>query len=297
MVNIVILGPGAIGSLWALKMRSAGHLVSVWSTSNQANLELQLDQDSAQLFTNNHISSIKQADLILVTVKAWQVTAALTPLLAHIHPDAMIVLLHNGMGTASLVEQMLPNNPLLLATTTHGAYKPSRQQVQHTGLGTTQLGGYNTSGKQCQFLQAVLHHALPEVTWNQTIEHALWIKLAINCAINPLTAIYQVRNGELANAKHQPEVNQVIAEVYQVLQAEGVPITHQALGETVAHVINATATNHSSMQQDIFHCRPSEIDFITGYLLKRATHHGLQAPHNAELYQAIKQIEQSWNQS
>lgn len=294
-MNILILGPGAVGSLWAHKFKQAGHNVSVWSTSAEPQLALQFEQQAPQVFLNRSITTAQQADLILITVKAWQVEQALTPLLQYISQDAIIVLMHNGMGTADTIANHLPNNPIVLATTTHGAYKPNRQQVIHTGLGQTQLGGYNPLGKKCHFLEEVFAHALPSVQWNENIQHALWIKLAINCAINPLTAIHQVNNGKLADEAHQQTIAALLEEVYAVLRAEAVPIERSELLNTVNKVIESTAANHSSMQQDIFHQRPSEIDFITGYLLKRAKHHDISAVNNNELYQAIKQIEQSWN--
>ncbi|KOO09902.1 2-dehydropantoate 2-reductase, partial [Vibrio xuii] len=100
-------------------------------------------------------------------------------------------------GTAERIASLLPHNPLVLATTTHGAYRPAPSHVQHTGKGITQLGGYNAKGLQCQFLEQVFHHALPNSRWHPNIQEALWHKLAINCAINPLTALHQITNGEL----------------------------------------------------------------------------------------------------
>ncbi|NOI81827.1 2-dehydropantoate 2-reductase [Vibrio tubiashii] len=294
-VNILILGPGAIGSLWASKFQAAGHNVSLWSTSIESRLALQLDQQPPQTFSNRNTNSVEQADLILITVKAWQVDTALTPLMPDISPDTILMLMHNGMGTAEAVVRKMPNNPLVLATTTHGAYKPSKQQVLHTGIGQTQLGGFNSLGNKCAFLEEVFAHALPVAAWNNNIHHALWTKLAINCAINPLTAIHQVKNGQLAAQEHQLEMNGLLDEIHPVLAAEQIPLSREQLSQTVNQVIEATAANHSSMQQDIFHRRPSEIDFITGYLLERAQHHGISTPKNRKLYQAIKNIQQSWN--
>ncbi|MEF1289503.1 2-dehydropantoate 2-reductase [Vibrio sp. M260118] len=294
-MNILILGPGAIGSLWAHKFKHAGHHVSVWSTSRDPEITLQFEHQAPHVFLNQDVAATQQADLILVTVKAWQVKQAITPLLPHISQDAVIALMHNGMGTADTIANLLPNNPIVLSTTTHGAYKPNKQQVLHTGLGQTQLGGYNEQGKKCDFLAPVFEHAQPSAQWNENIEHALWIKLAINCAINPLTAIHQVNNGKLTEGTHQKTIASLLDEVCAILRAEAVPIEYAELLTTVNRVIESTAENHSSMQQDIFHQRPSEIDFITGYLLKRAEHHGISAANNHELYQAIKQIEQSWN--
>ncbi|MDG2681163.1 2-dehydropantoate 2-reductase, partial [Vibrio parahaemolyticus] len=197
-MNILILGPGAVGSLWATKFQLAGHNVSLWGRTSDSKQLLQLDDSPAINFANQHLPSVQNADLVVVTVKAWQVETAIEPLLPYINTDTIIMLMHNGMGTAPLLEAKLPDNPLIVATTTHGAYKPNKELVMHTGQGITQVGGFNASGAQCQFLQDVMQHALPEVVWNPNINAALWTKLAINCAINPLTALHQCKNGDLA---------------------------------------------------------------------------------------------------
>ncbi len=295
-MNIVILGPGAIGSLWATKFKQAGHHVSLWGRSSESQLQLQLDETTVDTFLNRHLAELINADLIIVTVKAWQVETAILPLLAHINPDTIIMLMHNGMGTAEHVAAVFSNNPIVLATTTHGAYKPSPQKVLHTGHGITQIGAFNRSGEQCQFLQEVMNHALPEVRWNPDIHAALWTKLAINCAINPLTALNQIKNGDLAQPEYQPLLHNMTHELVAVMKQEGLDIEFEGLLNTIMQVVNATAENYSSMRQDVFHQRRTEIDFITGYLLQTAKKHHIDTPENLKLYQQIKHIEQSWTE-
>ncbi|WP_104037313.1 2-dehydropantoate 2-reductase [Vibrio jasicida] len=295
-MNILILGPGAVGSLWATKFKLAGHNVSLWGRSSNSEQLLQLDDNSAIRFSNQHIPSVRNADLIVVTVKAWQVETAIEPLLPYINTDTIIMLMHNGMGTAQLIEAKLADNPLIVATTTHGAYKPIKEQVLHTGQGNTQLGGFNAKGVQCGFLAEVMNHALPEVNWNPNINAALWTKLAINCAINPLTAIHQCKNGELADPGFASELVNITHELVEVMNTEQIKVDFDSLHTTIMQVVNATAANYSSMRQDVFHQRRTEIDFITGYLLKAAEKHHISTPENAKLYQRIKQIEQSWTE-
>lgn len=295
-MNILILGPGAVGSLWATKFKLAGHNVSLWGRSSNSEQLLQLDDNSAISFSNQHIPSVQSADLIVVTVKAWQVETAIEPLLPYINTDTIIMLMHNGMGTAQLIETKLADSPLIVATTTHGAYKPSKEHVLHTGQGNTQLGGFNAKGAQCGFLAEVMNHALPEVNWNPNINAALWTKLAINCAINPLTAIHQCKNGELAAPEFATELANITRELVEVMNKEQIKVDFDYLHTTVMQVVNATAANYSSMRQDVFHQRRTEIDFITGHLLKAAEKHHISTPENAKLYQRIKQIEQSWTE-
>ncbi|KHT45356.1 2-dehydropantoate 2-reductase [Vibrio sinaloensis] len=293
-MNIVVLGPGAIGSLWAYSLHQAGHTVALYSKQEYDKLPLQLDGNTPITLANNQPVSLQNADVLLVTVKAPQVIPALEVLRSDLHPDCIVVLMHNGMGTAEIVASRLPNNPLVLATTTHGALRQSHHQVLHTGQGSTQLGGYNSKGNQCDFLQQVFAHALPDVYWNENILDALWLKLAINCAINPLTAIHQVKNGQLADEAFKPTLHQLLDEVHQVMTCEGLTLSRNELDTQVYNVIQATAENRSSMHQDICHHRPSEIDFITGYLIQKAHDHQLDVPSNEALYQQIKRIEKSW---
>ncbi|MHC0043840.1 2-dehydropantoate 2-reductase [Vibrio campbellii] len=295
-MNILILGPGAVGSLWATKFKLAGHNVSLWGRSSNSEQLLQLDDNPAINFSNQHIPSVQNADLIVVTVKAWQVDGAIEPLLPYISEDTIIMLMHNGMGTAPLLEAKLPDNPLIVATTTHGAYKPTKEQVLHTGQGNTQLGGFNAKGAQCDFLAEVMNHTLPEVNWNPNINAALWTKLAINCAINPLTAIHQCKNGELAAPEFATKLANITYELVEVMNKEEIEVDFDSLYATIMQVVNATAANYSSMRQDVFHQRRTEIDFITGYLLQAAEKHHISTPENAKLYQRIKQIEQSWTE-
>ncbi|MGY6376300.1 2-dehydropantoate 2-reductase [Vibrio parahaemolyticus] len=295
-MNILILGPGAVGSLWATKFQLAGHNVSLWGRTSDSKQLLQLDDSPAINFANQHLPSVQNADLVVVTVKAWQVETAIEPLLPYINTDTIIMLMHNGMGTAPLLEAKLPDNPLIVATTTHGAYKPNKELVIHTGQGITQVGGFNASGAQCQFLQDVMQHALPDVVWSPNINAALWTKLAINCAINPLTALHQCKNGDLAHGDFQDTLKNITKELVEVMNKEDVATQFDVLFETIMQVVRATSENYSSMRQDVFHQRPTEIDFITGYLLKAAEKHRINTPENLELYQRIKQIEQSWTE-
>lgn len=293
-MNIVILGPGAIGRLWAYQLHKAGHQVALWGTQPAGEYCLIQDELAPITLAYNQPATLEHADLLLVCVKAWQVGTALLPLLDKLAPQTILLFIHNGMGALDTLTERLSDHPLLMATTTHGALKQGAHHVMHTGQGTTQLGAVNAQGERCDFLVDVLNHALPHVLWTDNIRYALWHKLAINCAINPLTAIENCRNGQLADANYRPLLNQLINELVSVMRAEQVPIEPQQLTESIDRVIEATSQNYSSMQQDVAHQRPTEIDFITGYVIKKAAQHSLAVPVNQSLYQHIHSLQQRW---
>ncbi len=292
-MNIVILGPGAIGSLWAYHLNKAGHQVSLWGRSKEISIPLTVDKKPALLLENRNFEQLKQADLILITVKAWQVENALLPLIQYLNTDTILVFMHNGMGAVDSLSDKLTDFPVLQATTSHGALLHSTCYVSHTGHGNTVIGGINAKGKQCSFLTDVFQHALPLVEWEENISQALWNKLAVNCAINPLTAINQCKNGDLALPQYRTILTHIIDEIHHVMLCEQLDVAKEKLTENIYSVIRATAENLSSMNQDVHFNRPTEIEFITGYLIKRAHFHNVAVPENEKLYNQIKDIEQN----
>ncbi|MEZ8862962.1 2-dehydropantoate 2-reductase [Vibrio sp. 10N.247.311.51] len=294
-MNITIVGPGAIGSLWAIKLLQAGHNVSLWSRSPETSINLTLDEQTSLPFSNNNIEKLSASDLVIFTVKAWQVEEATTPLLQYVDSDTILMFMHNGMGAVDNIATQINAHPIVLATTTQAAFKPDRNNVSHTGIGQTQLGAFNQTGQQCTFLVDVLDDALPAVSWNPQIETALWAKLAINCAINPLTGLEQIKNGELADQRFEGILSSIVEELTQVMQAEEITCSFDGLEASVKQVIQATAQNNSSMKQDMFYQRKTEIDFITGHLIKTALKHQIEVPVNQKLFDQVKEQENSWN--
>ena len=111
----------------------------------------------------------------------------------------------------------------------------------------------------------------------------------MNCAINPLTALYKLRNGELTGPRFADVLQQICVEVADVMQAEGQPTASDELLRRVMMVVELTADNYSSMYQDMEQGRETEIEAITGFLLGKAAAHGIAVPVNQGLYQAIKE--------
>ena len=174
---------------------------------------------------------------------------------------------------------------------------PTPNEVRHTGIGPTLLGMVTPNSVQDSGYQLALifNDALPPCHWQDDINLPLWRKLAINCAINPLTALHNCKNGELAQPEFAPELAGICKEVALVMSAEGYPVTASELRQQVDVVVNATAGNFSSMNQDVCHQRQTEIDYISGYLIARAAAHHIDVPHNQRLWQAIKELEKQYH--
>ncbi|WP_407332413.1 ketopantoate reductase family protein [Enterovibrio sp. 27052020O] len=294
-MRFTLVGAGAVGSLWALKLQQAGHQVHLVTRHEEVTLERSFEKTQPVKFSANQPDLLKDSDCIVICVKAFNVEATIQHILPHLHPDTPVILMHNGMGTTDTALRLVSNNPLLFATTSHGSLMLTATEVKHTGIGETRMGGLNTLGMRCDFLADVFSHALAPCCWDESIEQALWHKLAINCMINPLSAIHQITNGDLLLPHYRDQLISLSEEIAFVMNAEGIAISREEVLNRALYVAQATASNYSSMNRDIFHQRRSEIDFITGYLVERAALHGIATPENTVLYHAIKNLEQSYD--
>ncbi|ATF10252.1 2-dehydropantoate 2-reductase [Candidatus Enterovibrio altilux] len=293
-MHFTCVGAGAIGTLWALKLHAIGHHVHFWTRAKQSSVMCSFEFQSKYIFPANNTRILAESDCILVCVKAFHVTTALNNFLPYLHTSPLVILMHNGMGTAKDALRKLGDIPLLLATTSQGSLLISKNTIRHTGIGETRLGGINASGKQCGFMANIFNDALAPCTWDTNIERALWHKLAISCMINPLTGILQIQNGELVLPQYRDQLRQLANEVANVMRAKNIEIDSEIVLYHALFVAVATATNYSSMNRDIFFKRSSEIGFITGYLIRCAASFGIALPENQSLYNTIKHLEQSY---
>ncbi|WP_232772551.1 ketopantoate reductase family protein [Psychromonas sp. Urea-02u-13] len=285
-----IIGSGAIGCLWAANLLKSGqqvHLVRRKKKTLQTLTYQDLSGHRVSLPCSHSTQLTDSISPILVCVKAPQVTQALLAQRANIAVNQVIILMHNGMGTAEQVAEIFPKNPIICATTANACLLKSPSDIQQTGLGISYLGPFNAQAKSYAHLATSLNKALDNTHWHDSIEQKLWLKLLINIAINPLTAIFQIKNGVLAEQDYQLKIEKIINEVMPVLGVMGLAFNQDELLSTINGVINATAENYSSMNRDIHFKRHTENEYISGYLLKKASQHHIETPFIQSLYEKI----------
>lgn len=304
-----ILGAGSIGCLFAANLRRAGHPVTlILRTENDvaefrrsggiqlnsldgATYTVSCDAIALETLARGPSSQISR---VLVCTKAHQTRDAVQALLPALVETPQLVLLQNGMGVRELIQPLLPGAAITQAITTEGAWRRARFDVVHAGRGETLLGA-NHRPALAQTLAAALRCELA-VRVDAAFEERLWLKLAVNCVINPLTALRECRNGDLL---HQPDVpaqvRALCAELGAVAAACGQNLPIPRLEAAVFEVMERTADNQSSMWQDLQHRRRTEIDFINGYVVRQGERHDLRCPAHAALQQAIKNKEAALN--
>ncbi|MFT5708811.1 MAG: 2-dehydropantoate 2-reductase [Oceanospirillaceae bacterium] len=296
-----ILGTGAIGTLWAAKLlqKMIPCVLLERSPAIVAQKELtkvtvkitRLDHTEQCLEANSQaINSANSIDKLIICTKSYQAIDAILPLLTRLTEDATIILLQNGMGQQQAIAKLLPTQTVIAASTTEGALLKAKLCVEHTGAGLSFYGNLNKNQQINQNISTVLnaigmqHHA--------DIQQVLWNKLTINCVINPLTAIYNCKNGELLhNTLYAEKVHKLCLEVDKIADALGFYQENLTTLQKVQQVAKATSHNYSSMQQDIKYLRKTEIEFINGYLQQQAAHLHIFLPENLSIIKQIQQLQ------
>ena len=121
------------------------------------------------------------------------------------------------------------------------------------------------------------------------IKKDVWKKLTINCVINPLTAILQVRDYQIVVPELYKLRDVIVQECSEVARAEGIEF-EEGLRKAIDKEISGLG-NYSSMQQDLMKGRETEIDFLNGKIVEIGKKHGIQTPITETLVALIKFLE------
>lgn len=288
-----ILGAGSLGSLWAARLARAGFPVRL-VLRDRARLKAYEAAGGLTLVEHGQAqqyaipaelpSTTGPVSRLLVACKAYDAEAAVQPLLPRLSPGAELILLQNGLGSQDAVALRLPHARCVLASSTEGAFREADFRVVFAGHGFTWLGDPLQPAAPAwlsELEQAGIPHG-----WTPDILSRLWRKLALNCAINPLTVLHDCRNGDLA--EHPAEVAVLCVELTELLQRCGQPDAAEGLHGEVLRVIQATAANFSSMYQDVASGRRTEISYLLGHACASAARHRINLPHLESLYARLQ---------
>lgn len=297
---VSIVGNGAIGGLLKARCLELNIDFNVFARREEKEpLTIELLNGEKQQFTqcSQVVSKHSLGDLLFIPVKAYQVKSVIDEVKLKLTQETCLVLLHNGMGSEELIQKELPGQPVILATTSHAAYKTSHYNVKQTGIGQSQYGWLNKGqldlGKQ-HTIEQLAGQVLQPSTLMKDMQAALWKKLAVNAAINPLTAVLRVKNGQLREIQYQKTITKICQEVSLTAAQHGQFLNTDELIENTYQVIEDTTDNYSSMHQDIGAYRKTEIDSISGYLIQKAAEVGQPVPENEKWFNKIKVLEKAY---
>jgi 2-dehydropantoate 2-reductase len=234
---------------------------------------------------------LRGCEIILLTVKAYD-TAEAAGLVAGAEPRAMLVTLQNGLDNDERVRETAPGLSSCAAITSFGVTYLGPGHVRHAGEGQTVLGRMASSPQEAEHVAGLLTDGGFPVDFVENIRGHIWLKGIVNHSINPLTVIHRCRNGTLLeHAEYLEQLEGLCLEGLAVVGAAKIDLPHDNAFERVKEVARLTADNCSSMLQDVDRGKRTEIDHITGHIIRVGRENGLELPLSDFVFYEVKNIE------
>ena len=315
-MKCAILGAGAIGTLVAGQLSQIDAVdILLFSRREQAMalaaFGLKLETESETISIPSSRWSVVESgentpsdwtgatDVVLLCSKA-NATEELAAVAAHLlSSEGFAISLQNGIANENILARFCGSHRTLGALTTHGATRLEPGKTKWAGRGEIVIGncGGNFTSESPQVAELLnhLHSAELNPRWSDNIDSELWLKLLLNCAINPLAAICGCSNGALLESPQLHEQSlATLLEAAMVGRAIGIDLPQdESLFEQLDLVLAATAENDCSMLQDLRRGARTEIDYINGEVLRIAEQAGIACPLNTQLLALVKGVENS----
>ncbi len=255
------------------------------------------DEQLIALRATDDPAGIGPVDAALILTKTPGTALAARGAAQVLAPDGIAVTLQNGLGNVEAIAKEVGAGRAALGTTTQGAATDGPGAIRASGGGPTHLVSRPEIAQQVATLAGLFNRAGIPTEVVDDADALIWGKLAINAAINPLTALLRVPNGALLESEAARVIMADAArEVGAVAAALGIRLPFDDPAARAEEVARVTAANRSSMLQDVLRGAPTEIDAICGAVTRIGAAHGIPTPANALLLRLVHAREDTYPQ-
>ena len=298
-MNIVLLGAGAIGSLFGALLSKQNNIVLIGRSIHinaikKENLKIEgYTKYNKKLPAVDSISDIKiSPDLLIITVKSYDTEVALKKARKIIDKNTIILSFQNGLDNIDKIGKIIDRKQIIAGTTTHGSIFQKPGFIRHTGKGKTVIG--ELDGRKTERIIKIVNifnQAGIETMFSKNILKEIWIKAIVNSSINPLTTIFQCKNGYLLeNPLLEKIVERVCKESTKIANTEGIDLSFEDMYKKTRQVIKDTSENYSSMFQSFKKGKKTEIESINGNMINIGKIHDVDISMNSILLYIVNSM-------
>jgi 2-dehydropantoate 2-reductase len=291
-MQIIVLGAGAIGSLYGAKLAAANNVTLLARPEHAAAINAHglriegLEERILHIAATAAIPQIGPDTLILLTTKVTGTASALRSVAPLIRDDTTILCLQNGLGSEQIARRVVGDHGAVLrGITQFGAIFEKPGAIKYMAAGYTVIEEHPRSAHIANvFTAAGLNcRVSPDIITE------VWHKTVFNCVVNPVTAILGCDVGSITQPGLFPLKQLVIEECIAVAASQGVTFSVDFMREITETF--APSRNIASMLQDLRRGRPTEIDYMNGAVAALGARHGVPCPVNRALTDIIKALE------
>jgi 2-dehydropantoate 2-reductase len=306
MTRILIIGAGAIGSLYAAYL---ARVAEVWVLArrdeharciNERGIRVTgRSEFQARLNARTDPCELTEFDFGIVATKANQTREAFAPA-AHLFPQGAVLSAQNGLGSEEIIAELMPSGCVIRGTTFMSGTRLADDHAHYELDTPTWMGPFeptNTPFELVDELAALINASGLKAEALRDARPAQWSKLIFNASVNSVAALTElphsphfaaeVHFSDLGNLLHD-----LIEEGKTVAAALGIEL-HEDPWKM--NCIGAQTNHPPSMLYDVRHRLPTEVDFLGGAIAREAQRVGVPAPLHTALYRLIKAKEASWS--
>lgn len=279
--NVLICGLGAIGSIYADKIKGAKILVDTGrlerykknpTTFNGKVMELDY------ILPNDDF----KADLIIIATKYDGLANAIENIQKFVSDDTLILSLLNGVTSEKFIAERYGAEKVVYSYFIgHSAVREGRNITQD-GINTIVMDANERIQKY--FDKVGINYEIPD-----DIIRSMWLKFMLNVSSNQTTALMRLTFGEMLNNKKCMEfVVNVMKEVQMIAKAEGVQDTETMIEDALKALQLMCPEGKTSMLQDVEAGRKTEVDMFAGVMIELGKKHNISTPYNKVLKELIE---------
>lgn len=293
-MKIAVMGAGAVGCYMGAMLARAGHAVTLIGRAQHVEavrqhglyLDARTFQEHVPMQATTEPAGVTGADIVLFCVKSTDTEAAGLQIAPHLADHTVILCLQNGVDNAERLQAAIGH-----ATIPAAVYVATEMagpgHVKHHGRGDLIVGASPASDG---IAEAFTASGIPTVVSDNAIG-VLWSKLIVNCAYNALSAIPQLPYGRVVEVEGAHEVMQdVLAECLAVASAAGIAVPEET-AQTLASLAASMPNQYASTAQDVARGKPTEIEHLNGYVVRKGEALGVPTPVNRTLLTLVRLIE------
>jgi 2-dehydropantoate 2-reductase len=307
MKKVLIVGCGAIGSLFAAHLAKGGEVEVYAFDVSQPHVDA-INRSGLRLSgaSGIHVRLMKAStdpsilpvcDYGIVATKAIHTASAIAAAARCFDDNSAVCSVQNGVGNEEIIAEHVKY--VIRGTTFPAGHVVEPGHVGFDIKGDTWVGPFEptrTPMLRVEELSGLLKRSGMNTIPLPDARGAQWTKLIFNAATNPVGALTWLHHGAASRFPPTAELFEaLIAEGKAVASAMGI-VLHGDPSDLVAKGANAPGKHNSSMLQDVLASRTTEVDFMNGAIVKQGEKHGVPTPLNQAMWALIKGLEHSWTE-
>jgi len=301
-MRITIVGAGGVGGYFGGRLALAGNDVTFIARGNHLEAILKdglIVKSFMGEFTikpakaTANIDAVKNADLVIICTKAWQLKEIAQQIAPLIGIETMILPLQNGVLATEELAEFIPKENIIGGLCRIFSKIESPGTINHLGIDPTIIFAElnNDQTERTSWLKYTFESAGLTNIWAEDIQSEIWKKFLMICS-SGLLAVTKTNYGELrSNPENRAMLEKLFDEVYNVAIAAGINLPESIVAKTMKAIDTFPPESTSSLTRDVWDGKPSEIEYQNGTVVRLGEKYGIPTPVNKFVYSTILPME------